>query len=79
MADPGPTDNGSRRLAGYDIGRLDDVSTRLARIEGRLDSFATTTQVSDAKYSMLVTWVVLGSTVVVGIVGAVIRFWPTAQ
>ena len=68
--------NGSFQVGGYHTERLDDVSTRLARVEGRMDSLATKEDVSNAKYGMLLSWIGIAIAVLVGIGTILARFWP---
>lgn len=68
--------NGSLRSEGYHIERLDDVLTRVARIEGKLESFATKEDVANAKYAMLIAWVGISVAVLTAIVSIALRFWP---
>lgn len=60
----------------YHVERLDDVSTRLARLEGRMDLMASREDVANAKYSMILAWIGIAVAVLVGAVSIVVRFWP---
>ena len=53
------------RVGGYYDEKLDDVSTRLARMEGRMDGMATKEDVANAKLNMVMMWV--GFAVAIGI------------
>lgn len=53
---------------GYYNERLDDVNTRLARIEGRMESLATREEVANAKFNLLAYWVGLGLAIIIGAV-----------
>lgn len=68
--------NGSLRSEGYHLRRLDDVHTRVAYIEGRLESFATKEDVANAKYALLVAYISIGISVLVAVGSIVIRVWP---
>jgi hypothetical protein len=63
-------------VGGYHTEKLDDVSTRLARIEGEMKSLATKEDVANAKFNLLATWVGIGVAIAVGVAGIVARFWP---
>ena len=69
-------DNGDLRVGGYHAEKLDDVSTRLARIEGKMESFATKEGLSNAKYSMMMSWIGLGIAILVGAASIILRVWP---
>ncbi len=60
----------------YHVERLDDVSTRLARLEGRMDLMASREDVANAKYSMTLAWIGIAVAVLVGAVSIAVRFWP---
>jgi hypothetical protein len=84
--------NGPLQPSSYHVGRLDDVRERLASaetaiaslaskadIEGirkQIDSLATKEDVANAKLALMTLWVGVATMVVVGVVGALIRFWP---
>ena len=72
----GPQSNESIGPGGYHTQRLDDVSERLARLEGKMDSVATKEDVANAKVAMILAFVAMAITVLIGIVGIVVRFWP---
>ncbi len=57
---------GPLQSSSYHVERLDDVSTRLARIEGQLQHVAFKSDLEHAKYLMMVTWVAIGVSVIVG-------------
>ena len=71
-----PSDGDDFRLRSYQVQRLDDFSTRLARLEGRMDLMASREDVANAKYSMTLAWIGIGVAVLVGAVSIVVRFWP---
>ena len=62
------TDGGNVRVGGYYDERLDDVSTRLARMEGRMDAVATKEDVANAKLSMVMMWVGFAVAIVISLV-----------
>ena len=70
------SDRNDFRLRSYQVQRLDDVSTRLARLEGRMDLMASREDVANAKYSMTLAWIGIAVAVLVGAVSIVVRFWP---
>ena len=70
------SDNSGFVPGGYHTERLDDVSTRLARVEGKMDGLATKEDVANAKYGMLMYWIGMAVAVLIGIGGIVARFWP---
>ena len=75
-----PNDNSSPRVeGGYHVERLDDVSTRVARIEGKLESVATKEDVANAKFNLLASWVGIGVAITIGVVTVVLRIWPTGS
>lgn len=71
-----PQGSGGLRTEGYHVARLDDVSTRLARVEGRMDSLATKEDVSNAKLHMLLSWIGIAIAILVGAASVILRFWP---
>ena len=71
-----PERNGPLRSEGCHIERLDDVVARVARIEGRLESFATKEDVANAKYAMLIAWIGISVAVLTAVVSIALRFWP---
>ena len=68
-------ENDGPREGGYHVERLDDVSTRLARLEGRMDSFATKEDLSNAKYNVLVAWIGFAIAIIVGAFSIGLRIW----
>ena len=66
----------SPRFADYQSERIDDINTRLARLEGRMESMATREDVANAKYSTMMAWIGIGIAVLVGLVSIIVRFWP---
>ena len=85
---------GQFQPGGYHVSRLDDVRERLASAETAIASLATKADieglkeqikplatlndVTNAKLAMLTLWGGVSAMVVVGIIGALIRFWPTS-
>ncbi len=59
---------GDSRVGGYYDEKLDDVSTRLARVEGRMESVATKEDVANAKLSMVMMWVGFGIAIMLSLV-----------
>ena len=59
------------QVGGYYNERLDDVQTRLSRIEGRMESLASREDLANAKYNLLSYWVGLALAIVVGIVNII--------
>lgn len=51
------------RPSGYDVERLDDVRDRVARIEGKMESFATKEDVANAKVALIFLWVGAGAAI----------------
>ena len=45
------------QVGGYYNERLDDVHTRLARIEGKMESLASREDLANAKYHLLSYWI----------------------
>ncbi len=67
----GPQDE--RSLASYDVQRLDDVLQTVAGLEKSLPHYAT----KEFVYKVVATVFVPTVAVVVTVVNAIIRFWPT--
>ena len=58
MTSRAPHDGGNGyTTGGYHQERLDDLSGRLAFIEGRVEGFATKEDVANAKLQMVITWI----------------------
>ncbi len=80
MTSQPPSDEGPV-TGSYTVGRLDDVSTRLARVEGEMKGFATKEDVANAKLQMTLTWVGIGVAILVAVlnIAAIIVFRLTAS
>lgn len=76
MRDPS-NQGGSARSETYHVERLDDVNTRLSRIEGRMESLATKEDVANAKIQLYTVWGVAAITVIIGIANVLARIWPS--
>ena len=59
---------------GYHAERLDDVSTRVARMEGRMDSMATKEDVANAKVYLLLAAAGILVAIGTGVVSIIVRF-----
>ena len=70
----GSKNQGSRH--DYHQERLDDVNTRLSRMEGEFKSLATKEDLANAKLSMISFWIAVGA-MLTAIASVLLRFWPT--
>ena len=59
-------DSRDLQFQNYNTRRIDDIDTRLARLEGRMDLMATREDVANAKYSTMMAWIGIGIAVLVG-------------
>ena len=55
------------QVGGYYNERLDDVRTRLAHIEGRMESLASREDLANAKFNLLQYWIGLGIAITLGV------------
>ena len=72
----GRPSNGDAVIGGRQEERLHDVGIRLARIEGKIESLATKTDIAttetliaNAKYSLTIAWIGIGVAVLLGLIG----------
>ena len=70
-------DDSDLSVGGYHTERLDDVSIRLARVEGKMESLATREDVANAKLYLVVAGIGIIVAIVVGAISIVVKFWPT--
>ena len=59
------------QVGGYYNERLDDVHTRLARIEGKMESLASREDLANAKFHLLSYWIGLGLAITVATVNTI--------
>ena len=70
------SDSRDFQVRGYDTRRIDDISTRLARLEGKMEAMASKEDVANAKYTMTMAWIAMAVAILVGVVSIIVRFWP---